>query len=115
MAKTTLKKAENIQTVHQYLSANLPNLGITMQLVDSSTRHLGDVTFHLMVYEKYYYRSRNRASMTVLLVGDEHETHADIISSGGGQGVFLRWSWGTEQSFVNQVKQLMINYGFREQ
>ncbi len=112
MAKQSFRKNEDINVTLKFLQENLPSMGITMELVDRSILHIDNTTIHLLVYEKYYYRSRNRTSLSVLVVGNNHEVHIDLISSGGGAGVFIRWSLGAENSFVNQVSSLLRRYGY---
>lgn len=43
----------------------------------------------LLVFEKYYMRASNRASLTVMLTQNEDMIYIDAIGSDGGQGACL--------------------------
>lgn len=66
----------------------------------------------LLVFEKYYMRSSNRASLSVLVTGAEGSVNVDIIGAGGGTGVFFRFSWGTEESFEATACGVLERIGF---
>jgi hypothetical protein len=74
---------------------------------------IDDQTVYLLVFEKYFFRASNRASLTVLLIGDQQQTTVRSIGSGGGQGIFFRFSYGAESSFANQVTKLLSTHGFK--
>ena len=85
-----------------------------MTLVDRIKKHLGDHYTYLSVYEKYYYRSSNRASLTILVTGNDIESVVDIIGSGGGRGVFLNLSWGAENNFVKGLENILLRHNFQK-
>ncbi len=65
-----------------------------------------------MVFEKYYMRSSNRASLTVALTSKNDEIVVDAIGAGGGQGVFFRFSWGAEEDFVSSIENILSGRNF---
>ncbi|MBN2540138.1 MAG: hypothetical protein JXB08_01285 [Bacilli bacterium] len=114
MAKASFQKRENVELTKSFLSQRLPSLGLTMELINQAAHKIDDKSVYLFVYEKFYWRSSNRTSLTIMITGDIDESYVDVISSGGGQGVLFKFSWGAEKSFVNQVRNLLINHGFTE-
>lgn len=86
--------------------------GISCELVDSVIRNIDGKPIYIMVFEKYYMRSSNRTSLTVLVTGDHYCTTVDAIGSGGGQGAFFKLSYGAENSFVGTVENILIKNGF---
>jgi hypothetical protein len=86
---------------------------MSCQLVDSASRVLGETSFYLMVFDKYYMRNSSRASLTVTVLGCGETIYIDAIGAGGGQGAFLNFSWGAEENFVDLVPQILSGYGFQ--
>jgi len=67
----------------------------------------------MMVFEKFYYRAGNRASLTVLITEKDDQIIVDAISTGGSTGALIRFNWGAENSFVGLVEKTLRNLGFR--
>lgn len=67
----------------------------------------------VVVYEKYYYRAANRVSLTVVIEEKDGQTFVDATSTGGGQGIVFRFSWGAETSFAKIVVNTLTTAGFR--
>jgi len=85
---------------------------VSCELVDRIDRKIGDESAILLVFEKYYMRSQNRASLSIMLTGSDGEVFADIVGAGGGTGVFLRFSWGAEESFEESACAILESLGF---
>ncbi|MDD3243050.1 MAG: DUF6054 family protein [Eubacteriales bacterium] len=64
----------------------------------------------VMVFEKYYYRVGNRLSLTVVLDDLTGVTRVRSIGSGGGNGVFLNFDWGSADSFAASPYQALRDY-----
>ncbi len=92
-----------LQTIEQQISKN----GISMKLVDESNHSLGEFSIAVRVYDKYYARNGNRTSLSITLAGNKDEIFLSAIGSGGGQGVFLNFSWGAENDMVDIVQQIV--------
>jgi len=86
--------------------------GASCELVDRIDRSLENGKVILLVFEKYYMRSSNRASLTVMITGLFGSVNVDAVGAGGGTGVFLRFSWGTEESFESTVRDILADIGF---
>lgn len=100
------KKQHSLQEIHQqvHLIAGAEQIS----KVDAS---IGDATLWLLVYEKYFFRSSSYASLTVLLSENEEEQTADIVSSGGGQGL-ANHSLGANRKFTEECIRAMEAIGF---
>lgn len=77
---------------------------ISGTLVDRYVRQVGEYEVHVMVLEKYYMRSSNRASLTVTIDDFGEDTKVHVVASGGSEGVFFRFDWGAGNSFANSVE-----------
>lgn len=113
MASLNMKGKGNANNIASMLSKEIQNSGFSCELIDSVYKSIGSVTICVMVFEKYYMRSSNRASLTVVVTGEGDDVNVDAIGSGGGQGVLFKLSWGAEENFVSTVEQILKRYGFR--
>lgn len=113
MAKVTLRGKGNVNSIANILSNEIQNSALSCSIIDSVTRTIADTTIYVMVFEKYYMRSSNRASLTVVVSGAGDDVAVDAIGSGGGQGALFRFSWGAEENFVNTVSQILRRHGFQ--
>ncbi len=114
MAEARFVGRGDAASVASWIDAAVLNSGISCEKVGSATESVGGVTVITMVYEKYYWRAGNRASLTVVLVGCQGETRVHAIGAGGGQGPIFRFSWGAEDHFVGVVAQTLEGHGFRQ-
>ena len=95
----------------RFLREEIPNCGISCELSDQSYRVIGDVHVSVLVFEKYFMRAGNYASLTLVLSGRDGDVGVDIIGAGGRQGL-ISVSWGTEESFVNSAREVLERHGF---
>lgn len=65
------------------------------------------------VYEKYYLRSENFTSLSIVLHQVENEVHLHAITAAGGSGIF-NISFGAENSFLKDFKELCFSLQFIE-
>lgn len=71
-----------------------------------------DGATRMMVFEKYYYRAGNRASLSVLITQKDNQVRVNAISTGGSTGVIFRFNWGAESKFTSIVEKTLKNLGF---
>ncbi|SHE88228.1 DUF6054 family protein [Alkalibacter saccharofermentans] len=113
MASLSMYGPGDVESVSNALSNDILNSGVSCELVDTINRTVGQTSICIMVFEKYYMRSSNRASLTVSVIGDNKNVCVDAIGAGGGQGAFFRFSWGAEEDFVAEVEKSLKKFGFR--
>lgn len=114
MAKLSMQGKGNGNDMANLIVTEMENSGMSTQLVDSITRKTGDVSQYIMIFEKYYMRSSNRASLTVVLTEMDHNLMVDAIGAGGGQGPIFKFSWGAEESFVSVIEEILRRENFTE-
>ncbi len=99
--------------VADILLNEIQNSAMSCQLVDSNRRIIGEISYSLMVFDKYYMRNSSRASLSVSVIGYGDMVYVDAIGAGGGQGALFNFSWGAEEDFVGTVEQILRNMGFQ--
>ena len=63
-----------------------------------------------ILFEKYYMRSGNRATLTFLADNLEEHTRVHLSAGGGGQGVIFRFDWGAGASFSTSARDALAEY-----
>ena len=59
------------------------------------------------VYDKYFMRNGNRASLSLTVAGHGSDIFISAIGAGGGQGVIFNFSLGAEEELVDIVRLCM--------
>lgn len=80
------------------------------ELVYYNKRTLGSGKLVLLVYEKYYIRNGSYASLTILLTEENGMQTAEIVPSGGGEGL-LNISYGANGSFARDAERVLTACG----
>ncbi len=114
MAKITMRGHGTVSDVAEIIINGIDRSGISTELVELVDRYYSDVRVTMLVFEKYYWRTSSRASLSVLITGKGDAVTVDAVGAGGGNGVFLNFSWGAEDSFVDTVKHILGLHGFEE-
>lgn len=83
------------------------------ELVAENWRHFDGCEVALLVFERFYWRNGSYANLTVLLTETEEEQTADIVGSGGGEGLF-NLSWGANSDFARAAESILAENGFSE-
>ncbi|UNL86994.1 DUF6054 family protein [Priestia koreensis] len=104
MAKYEKTIIGQFDEVVERLDQDISNSGISMKLVDETNYTLGDAKVAVRVYDKYFMRNGNRASLSLTVVGHEQTVFVSAIGAGGGQGIFLNFSLGAEDDMVRIVQ-----------
>ena len=104
MAKYENTLIGEFEEVVKHLETDISNSGISMKLVDESNHTIGATKIAVRVYDKYFMRNGNRASLSLTVVGDKSNIFISAIGAGGGSGVFLNFSLGAENEMVEIVK-----------
>lgn len=114
MARLSMVGKGGPAQVAELLAREILRSGLSCELVDRVHRKAGEAGLYVMVFEKYYWRASNRASLTVVVSGSGDAVFVDAIGSGGGQGPLFKFSWGSEESFVGVVARILRAHGFAE-
>lgn len=83
MAKYEKMITGQFEEVVNHLQGDIENSGITMNLVDESNFNYGDTNIAVRVYDKYFMRNGNRASLSLTVVGHGSDIFISAIGAGG--------------------------------
>lgn len=112
MAKVYMHGTIGFAETVNLLSSKVPDCGLSCSLSDSADHRIGDVRVSVLVFEKYFMRSSNYASLTLVVSGRDGDVGVDIIGAGARQSLLSFTSWGTEESFVHAASDILSEHGF---
>ncbi|MBP1995510.1 DUF6054 family protein [Paenibacillus eucommiae] len=69
-----------------------------------------DRSIGTLIYEKYYFRSRNRAALIVIIDNFKEKTNIRVIATGSSEGMILNFDWGAANNFVKSVEKILDEY-----
>jgi hypothetical protein len=104
MAKFEKTLSGNFNEIIDKLQNEIMNSGFSMNLVDESNYSLGNTNVAVRVYDKYFMRNGNRASLSLTVAGQGNDIFISAIGAGGGQGVIFNFSLGAEEELVDIVR-----------
>lgn len=64
----------------------------------------------MAVFEQYYMRTSNRATLTVLVNAVDGVTNVHFVAGGSSNNMFFRFDWGASEDFVNWAKEALKTY-----
>ena len=105
MAKYEKTIVGQFEEVVNHLQNDIGNSGISMNLVDESNYTDGDIKIAVRVYDKYFARNGNRASLSLTVVGHGNNLFISAIGAGGGKGIIFNFSLGAEDDMVAIVQE----------
>ncbi|BCN30613.1 DUF6054 family protein [Anaeromicropila herbilytica] len=110
MAKYEKKVKGTYQSVLSAVDEAIKNIGAHgLELIDESECKYDDVIVLTRVYERYYIRSGNYASLTLTMV--EHNDEISIIAIGAGGGTnFLNLNLGAEDDIIKKFQKNLERY-----
>lgn len=93
--------------------ANTLKNKINAELLCERYHNIDAVNVRILSFEKFYFRNGSYASLTVVLTENGSSKTADIIGSGGGEGLF-NISWGANSEFTRDAANVLTSLGLRE-
>lgn len=91
----------------EVLHRKVMDSAMSMELAGESRWQYNGTTVLTRVYEKYFIRASNRATITITMVQSGDTLYISGISAGGGQGAIFRFSWGAEEDFAADIEELV--------
>lgn len=63
-----------------------------------------------LVFEKYYFRAKNRAALVVIIDNIKGYTDVRSISTGSSEGLVFNFDWGAADDFAYSVMNILEPY-----
>lgn len=95
----------NVAEIATYLEEGL--VGLHTEKVYANESQIGNEQVILQVYERYYHRNKQRATLTVLISGKNDDVRVEAVGAGGGGGLFMRITLGANNDFAFRVGDLL--------
>ena len=108
MAKLHMQGKGDLREVAQKINDNLS--GKILSLTKEGEFYSDNTYF--VVYEKYFMRSENRASLSIVLIDRGGMIEIQAIGAAAGTGAIFKFSWGSESDFVYSLQSVLIGLGF---
>ena len=103
--KVSISPREAAEVLEKHMDEDV--LGEILDAYELQTEQ-GEVVMRL--FEKYYMRSSNRATLTFLASNLDGVTHVHLAAGGGGQGMIFRFDWGAGEDFVELAEDALRQY-----
>ncbi|MCL2559583.1 MAG: DUF6054 family protein [Turicibacter sp.] len=101
----------DVAEISKYLTEGLE--GLHTSSVYKNVSKIGDEDVVLQIFERYYHRNKERASLTVLISGKDDEVRVEVAASGGGGGMLFRISLGAHDDFASRAGELLQARDFK--
>lgn len=104
----TLSLEDTLNLIYQAVVGG----SVTGELIDSYRVDSADQkTCIINTYEKHYWRTGNRLTLTVMVDNMGGYTRVHTVSGGGG--ALIKFDWGASESFTNIVPKTLAPYLMR--
>ncbi|KXG73695.1 DUF6054 family protein [Thermotalea metallivorans] len=70
----------------------------------------GDQYIGTLVFEKYFFRTSNRAALVVIIDNIKGQTAVRAIATGSSQGLLFNFDWGAANDFAYSVKAILQDF-----
>lgn len=81
------------------------------ELVHEELHELGDGRITgTLIFEKYYFRTKNRAALIVIIDNLQGFTDVRCIATGSSEGLIFNFDWGASDDFANSVADILGAY-----
>lgn len=107
MARISMKGPGTVAEIAGILKERIPESGLSCALIDSASRNGAE----LLVFEKYFFRAGNCASLSVMLTAENGGVIVDSVGAGAQEGI-LDFTWGAEEDFALEVQDVLGPMGF---
>lgn len=85
--------------------------GITGELVHEEThRPCEDKFIGTLIFERYFFRVKNRVALVVISDNFSGETNVRIISTGSSEGILFNIDFGASEGFVGEAEKILKKY-----
>ena len=110
MAKYEAELRGNFNEILEAINDAVMCNSASASLEDKSNFSVGETFCAVRVYERYSYSGSNRVSMNITLLKACERIFVTVITSGGSQGMFLKFNTFGESAFLDTVISTIERY-----
>jgi len=103
------EKRSNIFDLGEQLKRELQDRGA--EKLCESEKFIGGGAVYFLAFERFYFRNGSYASLSVMLTENGEEQTADVVGSGGGEGIF-NIGLGANTNFAEMAADVLRRNGF---
>lgn len=103
MAKYEAELRGNFYEILESVNDAVMSNSASATLEEKSDFNTENATCAVRVYERFSYSGSNRVSMNITLLKSDERIFITVITSGGSQGMFLKFNTFGESAFLDTV------------
>lgn len=85
--------------------------GLDADLIHEESHDLGDGReIGTLIFEKYFFRVKNRVALVVIADNIYGTTEVRAISTGSSEGMIFKFDWGASDDFAGSVERILSEY-----
>jgi hypothetical protein len=111
LAKYEKQVSGDFETIVNQLNQDIMESALSMNLVDESNYKCGKTQAAIRIYDKYFMRNGNRASLSLTIIDSGSEIFISAIGAGGGKGIIFDFSLGAESELTEVVEESVRRMG----
>ena len=89
----------------------ITQLGVSVEVAGKLEHSLGDAELYVIVIEKYFLRTGDYTSLTIVVTGDDVRSRVEAIPAGAGGGA-LNIRLGADKRFAEDFGHAMRDAGY---
>lgn len=105
MAKYRNRITGDFNHIRDHIKKEIISTSASSSLEEEETIYKGDIIISVLTFERYSYSGGNRLSLNVVLVGDGNTVDIVGTSTGGSNGLFMKFNTWGEDAFLEKLKQ----------
>lgn len=110
MAKYEAELTGNFYEILEAVNDAVISNSASATLEDKSDFSFDNAVCAVRVYERYSYSGSNRVSMNITLLNADGRIFITVITSGGSQGMFLKFNTFGESAFLDTIISTIERY-----
>ena len=107
MAKYKVSLSGNFDSIYNKIKKGILEGSLSASLEDEEIIRSEHMNIGILVFERYSYSGGNRLSLNVTIIEQNHSIQIIGISSGGSNGLFMKFNTLGEEAFLDKLKELI--------
>lgn len=105
MAKYRNRINGKFEKIREHIKKEILSTSSSASLEEEETIYINNIKIAILAFERYSYSGGNRLSLTVTIIAEENNIDIVGISTGGSNGIFMKFNTWGEDAFLDKLKQ----------